>query len=259
MCVTSSPVKSRRIPLLVCLLVCAFSAHPARAEPETPKIVCRASLSNARRAELSTQLRSITGWAGLHFDGEGALRFGTEQPSGGSQSARELLAKAQKSNNLLVIEEASGRADVAFSRVLEGRWKDGSEGKPPAYVIQIDFSDFSHVRGDEPALAAFNAGWGLMHEIEHAVNDSADAEDPGKAGECEEAVNRMRRECGLAERAEYFYTTVPGAEAGDFNTRFVRLAFKDGRPSNKKSRRYWLYWDAELTGGAPDADQLASR
>jgi hypothetical protein len=98
-----------------------------------------------------------------------------------------------------------------------------------------------------------------MHEIEHAVKDSTDAERPGKAGECEEAVNRMRRECGLAERAEYFYTPVPGAEAGDFKTRFMRLAFKDVRASGKKSRRYWLYWDAALTGGAPDADQLASR
>lgn len=259
MCVTSSRVKSRRMPLLVCLLVCAFSAHPAQAEPETPKIVCRAALSNARRAELSTQLRSITGWAGLHFDGEGALRFGTEQPSGGSQSARELLAKAQKSNNLLVLEEASGRADVAFSRVLEGRWKDGSAERPPAYVIQIDFSDYSHVRGDAVALAAFNAGWGLLHEIEHAVNNSGDAEGPGKAGECEEAVNRMRRECGLAERAEYFYTPVPGTEARDFKTRYVRLAFKDVRTADNKHRRYWLYWDAALTGGAPDAGQLASR
>jgi len=31
------------------------------------------------------------------------------------------------------------------------------------------------------------------------------------------------------------------------------------RASNKKPRRYWLYWDAALTGGAADAGQLASR
>src|ERR687897_618706 len=77
---------------------------------------------------------------------------------------------------------------------------------PAADVVQIDFDDFTHVRDDRAALAAFNAGWGLLHEVEHAVRDSADPEGPGAAGECEEAINRMRRECGLAERAEYFYT-----------------------------------------------------
>lgn len=148
---------------------------------------------------------------------------------------------------------------MAFSRVLEGRWKDGAGGRPPAYVIQIDFSDFSHVRGDAAALAAFNAGWGLLHEIEHAVNDSADAEGPGKPGECEAAINRMRRECGLAERAEYFYAPVPGPGRGDFKTLYVRLAFKDERAAGNKGRRYWLYWDAALTGGVADAGQVASR
>ena len=252
-------VMSSRWPLLVCLMVCALSAQPARAEPEKPKIVCRAALTEARRAVLSTQLRSITGWEGLHFDGEGVLRFGAVQPSGGSPSARALLASAQAGKNLLILEDASGHPDVAFSRVLEGRWKDGSEGRPPAYVIQIDFTDFSHVRGDGAALAAFNAAWGLLHEIEHAVKDSTDAEGPGKAGECEEAINRMRRECGLAERAEYFYTPLPGDGSGDFKTRYVRLAFKDERAASHKPRRYWLYWDAALTGGAPGGDQVASR
>lgn len=242
--------------LLACLVVCAFSALHAQAEPETSKIVCRAGLAEARRAELSAQLRAITGWAGLHFDGEGALSFGAEPPSGGSQSARELLAAAQAGKNLIILEDASGRADVAFSRVLEGRWKDGSGGKPAAYVIQIDFSDFAQVRGDRAALAAFNAGWAVLHEVEHAVRDSLDAEAPGETGECEAAINRMRRECGLAERAEYFYTPMPDAWRGDFKTRYVRLAFNG---AGDKRRRYWLFWDAETVGGLPAAGQLAAR
>lgn len=248
-----------RVPLrLACLLVCAFTVVSANAEPSASRIVCRSALAETRRAELAAQLRAITGWAGLHFDGEGFLRFGAERPAGGSQSARELLAAAQTGENLLIIEDASGSADVAFSRVLEGRWKDGSSGRPPAYVVQIDFKDFTHVSGDRAALAAFNAGWGALHEIEHAVNDSVDAKGPGASGECEGTINRMRRECGLAERAEYFYTPLPGAESGDFQTRYVRLAFTQTRAADRKRRQYWLYWDSALTGGT-NADQLASR
>lgn len=254
-----SKVKSRGLLCLASLFVCALSVTTARAETTTPKIVCRAALSESRRAELSEQLRAITGWPGLSFDGEGFLRFGSEAPSGGSQSARALLASAQGGKNLVILEDASGSADVAFSRVLEGRWKGGSTaGKPAAYVVQIDFRDFSHLMGDRAALASFNAAWGLMHEIEHAVRDSADPESLGAAGECEEAINLMRRECGLAERAEYFYTPVPGADRGDFKTRYVRLAFTHARADNKR-QRYWLYWDAALTGGTTDANQVASK
>ena len=253
------PANKRLLLRLACLLACALTCVSAEAEPVTTRIVCRASLAEARRTALSAQLRAITGWAGLHFDSQGALRFGTDAPSGGSQSARSLLAAAQDGKNLLIIEDASGSADVVFSRVLEGRWKDGSEGRPAAYVIQIDFEDFTHVSGDRAALAAFNAGWGLMHEVEHAVHDSTDAKGLGEAGECEASINRMRRECGLAERAEYFYKPFPGAERGDFKTRYVRLAFEEKRVADKKNRRYWLYWDAALIGGAPEANQVAAR
>lgn len=251
-------VKSRRLLCLASLFVCALSCVTAQAETTTPKIVCRAALSETRRAELSEQLRAITGLPGLSFDKDGFLSFGAETPSGGSQSARALLDAAQGGENLIILEDASGSADVAFSRVLEGRWKDGSAGKPAAFVVQIDFKDFSRVKGDPAALAAFNAGWGMMHEIEHAVRDSEDPEGPGAAGECEGAINLMRRECGLAERAEYFYTPMPGAERGDFKTRYVRLAFTHKRADNKQ-QRYWLFWDAALTGGTRDANQVASK
>jgi len=198
-------VKSRGLLCLASLFVCALSGVYSNAETSTPKLVCRAALSASRRAELSEQLRAITGLPGLGFDKDGYLRFGDEAPSGGSRSARALLDAARGGKNLIILEDASGSADVAFSRVLEGRWKDDTAaGKPSAFVVQIDFKDFSRVTGDRAALASFNAGWGLMHEIEHAVRDSADAEGPGAAGECEEAINAMRRECGLAERAEYF-------------------------------------------------------
>jgi hypothetical protein len=97
-----------------------------------------------------------------------------------------------------------------------------------------------------------------MHELKHAVHDSTDAKGLGDTGECEEAINLMRRECGLAERAEYFYTPLPGTQTGDFKTRYVRLAFRHARNGNKQ-QQYWLFWDAALTGGGTDANQVASR
>ena len=219
--------------------------------------MCRAELAAERRQALSEQLRAITGWRGLHFDAEGILRFGEVPPEGGSHAARALLTSAQTGKKLIVIEDASGRADVVFARVVEGRWKEDAAGKPPAFVVQLDFTDFSHVMGDREARAAFNAGWGVMHEVDHVVHDSIDPGGLGMLGECEDAVNLMRRECGLAERGEYFYTFLPGADRGTFKTRFVRLPF-DRPGENDKRRRYWLYWDAALTGGIPAVGQAAS-
>lgn len=250
-------VGSSKTLWLACMIACALSGLPAAAERATPKIVCRAALSDARRQELSTQLRAITGWPGLHFDEGGALDFGVDELRGGSPTARALLTAARAGRNFIVIEDASGRDDVAFCKVVDGRWKGGAQGRPAAFVLLIDFADFSRVSGDPEARAAFNAAWGALHEIEHVVHDSADPKGPGAAGECEGAINVMRRECGLAERVEYFYTPVPGAEGGDFKTRFVRLAFERADGGSKR-RRYWLYWDAEQTGGLGDA-QVASR
>jgi hypothetical protein len=212
-----------------------------------PKIVCRAELREERRLELAAQLRAITGWTGLRFDEEGTLRFGDDQPLGGSASARTLLASARDGKNLIVIEDASGRADVVFCRVLEGKWKVDAVGRPPAHVLQIDFTDFSHVMGDEAALSAFNVGWAVLHEIAHAVHDSDDTNKSGEAGECEGRINLMRRECGLAERAEYFFTPLPGTWHSEFKSRLVRLAFERRAP--RSTKRYWLVWDASLVGG----------
>jgi len=44
-----------------------------------------------------------------------------------------------------------------------------------------------------------------------------------------------------------------------YKTRSVRLAFEEKRVADKKNRRYWLYWDAALTGDAPDANQVAAK
>lgn len=235
---------------LLLLTLAAFCAASARAADSAKvKILCRPELADARRQEVAARLREITDWNGLHFDTDGALRFGEAQGATGSQTARELLAKAARGHLLILLEDASGSAEVVFSRVVEGRWTKDAEAKPRVLIVQVDFSDFTRVKGDRDALASFNVGWAVLHEISHAVNDSTDTERAGEVGECETLVNQMRRECGLAERAEYHFHYMPGVERSEFKTRYVRLAFEQQQPSTNKKRRLWIMWDASVVGG----------
>jgi len=243
----SLPTKASIGLLLLAFAACC--AIPARANSIPDKILCRPELADARRQEVATRLREITDWDGLHFDADGALRFGEAQPAGGSQTSRELLEKAARGSIMILLEDASGSDEVVFSRVVEGRWTKNAEAKPRVLIVQVDFSDFARVKGDRDALASFNVGWALLHEISHAVNDAADTERAGETGECEMLVNRMRRECGLAERAEYHFHYMPGVERSEFKTRYVRLAFEQQQPSTKRKRRLWIMWDASVVGG----------
>lgn len=246
----SVPNLSRAFGTAGLLFLLIFAAVlPARAADFAGRVMCRPDFAAGRRREVTDQLRKITGFDQLYFDEGGALRHG-ETHSGGSPTARELVTSAVSGRRLLIFEDASGRDDVAFCRVVAGRWMSGdAASKPPVQIVLIDFADFSHVTGDREALAAFNVGWGVLHELSHAVHDSLDADRPGEVGECEELINRMRRECDLAERAEYFFTFYPGTEKSEFKTRYVRLAFDEQRPETGKRRRRWLMWDAILVGG----------
>lgn len=230
---------------LLCVLCSGSQAYGIN---PSSSVVCRPDLSSSRRLELAAKLREITGWPRLDFDEDGALRFGGH-PTGGSQTARDLLIAATNGSNLSIIEDASNRDDTIFCRVVEGRWKRDAAQKPPAYIVLIDFADFSHVMGDKAALAAFNVGWSFLHEIAHVVHNSPDTAEAGDVGECESLINRMRRECGLAERADYFYTFFPGTEQNVFMTKLVRLAFDRQPTATNKKKRYWLIWDANLVGG----------
>jgi hypothetical protein len=251
--VRTAPRKALSLPVLsagcVVLLFCVCSAPPVQGVSAQSNVLCRPELASTRRQELISRLREITGWPDLHFNKDGALRVGAGAHTGGSPAARELLAAAINGRNMVVLEDASDRSDVVFCRVALGRWANHRATRPPAYVLLIDFADFSRVIGDREALAAFNVGWGVLHEISHVVHDHLDSDREGEVGECERLINRMRRECDLAERAEYCFTLFPGAERTEFKTRFVRLAFEQWKPQTGKKRRLWLMWDALLVGG----------
>lgn len=242
-------------PLCIVLLACSVSVS---AETSVSNVVCRDTVTSERRDELAGKLRKISGWPDLDFDNSGIMRQGSKEPVGGSSSARKLLAKVISGTTAVVLEDASKSSEVAFCRVIPGKWKQSLSDSRPVFVVQIDFSDFEQVMGDEPALEAFNVGWGLLHELDHIANDSADASSLGETGECEANINQMRRECNLPQRADYFYTLLPLNGESIFATRLVRLAFERGDPSAGKKKRYWIVWDANVVGGLDAQKQIAA-
>lgn len=243
---------------LICVLsFVALFSFPLNAKTTRTSIVVNLELSTAKREVLTEKLSAITGWNNLKFDDNGFLRLEDSAPLSGSATAREFLTKASVDEHLMVIEDASNRKDVVFCQVTKGRWINDYAKNEDVYVIRIDFADFDRVIGDKKVLASFNEGWGLLHEISHVVNDSADALHKDELGECEAFINVMRRECGLAERAQYFHSFYPGNAISEFSTRLVRLAFDLQKA--KKKKRYWLVWDANLVGGLDKLQNIAAR
>ncbi len=242
--VVSTPVRFGFI--CVALLVCCLPTF-AGANPITT-IICREELPTARRELLAAKLRAITGLA-VEFDSSGALRMASSPARGGSQTARDLLRKALDGTRVVILEDASDRQDVVFSRVVPGRLKHHISESPKTFVMLIDFTDFDRLIGDEVALRAFDVGWAFLHELDHVINDLSDSVSPMETGECETHINLMRRELNLPIRADYFYALFPDSERSEFRTRFVRLAFDQRDDTTKKHHRYWVMWDAAVVGG----------
>jgi hypothetical protein len=236
----------------LCLLVTSVNANNIAS-----RIVIRENVPKAHRDELTTRLRIITGLSDLHFDNAGSLLLNENSTSQGSQSARMLLSKAVAGGTLIVLEDASGRSDVAFCRVVPGRLKRDTASQIPVYVVLIDFKDFHQVTGDEEARAAFDVGWGLLHEIDHVVTDSEDPKTVNVVGECEDHINVMRREVGLPLRANYFFTPSSLKADLNFSSRFVRLSFERKDGLSTQTKRYWLVWDSVTVGGLVAEGQRA--
>jgi hypothetical protein len=223
------------------LLLCG--AVSTTATETASHVMLRREVSRSHREELVTRLRVITGLANLQFDESGSLRLDGDAGGTGSESARKLLSQAISGANFIVLQDASSRSDVAFCRVVRGRWLRSESNQPPAYVVLIDFTDFHRLSGDAEARAAFDVGWGVLHEIDHVVTDSEDATNKAGVGECEDHINRMRLEVGLPVRTDYFFTPAYLRADATFNARYVRLSFA------RQNKRYWLIWDAVIVGG----------
>lgn len=222
------------------------------------KVVVRENVSATQRQELIAALKSITGWSSLGFDQQGVLQVGREPAANGSATARSLLGRAVDGDKVIVLEDASSRLDVAFCRVVEARWLTNTGTRLPAFVVLIDFADFHEVIGDKEARAAFNVGWGVLHELDHVVSDSMDSDEQGLLGECETHINAMRREIGLPVRADYFYIESALKADPNFNSKLVRLSFEQYDSNKLRTRRYWIVWDAKVVGGLTTTNQTAA-
>ena len=237
------PRTNRNYFSLKSLKVCAIliaSAIPIFAS-STDKVVVRQNVSKANREELARRLQAITGWAALDFNSNGALTIGDASARDGSSSARGLLNRSISGNRVIVFEDASSRKDVVFCRVVLGKLDQAPNTE--VHIVLIDFADFRQVSGDKQARAAFDVGWAVLHEMDHVVENSEDPEDD-VAGDCEDHINRMRRELGLPVRNTYFFSFLPIRNDGNLISRFVRLGFK-----HANGKRYWLIWDAAVVGG----------
>src|SRR6185437_16577585 len=84
---------SLKLPHVFLATACVcLSALSTQASDGASRIMLRPEVSRSHREELITRLRVITGLSSLNFDNNGSLRLG-EQASGGSESARLLLAE----------------------------------------------------------------------------------------------------------------------------------------------------------------------
>lgn len=222
------------------------------------RVIARRSVSERHRAELENKLRLITGWRDLRFASDGSLVLGTSRTSIGSSIARDLLKRTVSGERVILLEDATGRKDVAFCRVDATAWVNDLPGDQSVFVVLIDFADFKQISGDRQARAAFDVGWALLHEIDHVVEDSADAEYVDETGECESHINKMRQELGLPVRTDYYFSFLPVRSDSSLISKFVRLGFDYQDRTSGKTKRYWLLWDAVVVGGLPPGVQTAS-
>jgi len=247
---------TKRLAIAVVGVVLLMSSSAAA--KSAGRVVLRDDVSPAHRDQLLNKLRKITGWTELTFAADGALSIEATEASTGSKSARGLLAKATAGASVIVLEDASSRADVAFCRVVPARWLNAHAANVRAFVVLIDFTDFEQLVGDNEARESFDVGWAVLHELDHVVMNSADSEVHDHLGECETHINRMRDELGLPLRASYFFTASALKADPNFSTRFVRLPFEKRDPSSRRLKRYWLTWDLTVVGGvAPSLNRLA--
>jgi hypothetical protein len=129
--------------------------------------------------------------------------------------------------------------------------------KIDVFPLEIDFSDLLKLRGDPLALAAFDLGFVILHELGHAALGLRDAAgDPQGLGECEELINRIRRELNLPERQTYvaqIYSS-PAFPPTQGSNKLAELVF--ARAVEKKGRmqieKFNLRWEASKVGPIMD-------
>jgi len=214
-----------------------------------------------------TSLRDKAGLLEMRFDENGFLTLGDQsKTSGGSATARALLGAAATMAHAVDLESHLYSSKVAFARLAEPvAYRHFSSGATiDVFPLEIDFSDFSKLRGDRQALAAFDLGFVILHELGHAALGLRDAASgPRGPGECESLINRIRHELNLPERQTYVARTytAPTFTPTHVSTKLAELVFareveKQGRMQIEK---FNLRWEAALVGQILEAEDQGSK
>ncbi len=203
-------------------------------------------------------LRHKTGFQSLRFDEAGFLMIA--DPSrihGGSALARNLVLAAIHGRKSIMLQSHNRSPRVVFARVGEPMDCVGARSQQRIELapIEIDFSDFHHLRGEREAVEAFDPGFVLLHELCHAALEMTDRTDSeNAAGDCETLVNAIRRELGLPERQEYramssWKTLFPST----LTARIAELNFATVQPDRHREgrarrKRFSLTWNVLEVG-----------
>jgi len=213
-------------------------------------------LSAKRLETLLISLREKTGLPGLEFDEDGFLRLNDAKlTAGGSQAARDLLFAAMNGDVAFDLEDHSRSIEIAFARCGSPiSYQSRASGAQIEVIpLELDFVDFDRLRGDRQVLASFDLGIVILHELAHAALRLNDARtlDEGP-GDCENYINKIRRDLDLPERQQYFARLIErstGSTSGAMS-KIAELLFQksktvDGR---EKKESFILGWEATLVG-----------
>jgi hypothetical protein len=271
---------TRARPNHVCVIAATFAALCSVLSPPTATagdpLRYRGGLRNStgeRRLNAKqlnavlTSLRDKAGLLEMRFDENGFLTLGDQTKfSGGSATARALLDAATTMGRAVEMESHMYSSKVAFARLAEPlAYQHYSSGaKIEVFPLEIDFSDFSKLRGDRQALAAFDLGFVILHELGHAALGLRDAAgDLQGLGECEALINRIRRELNLPERQTYvaqthtapsFTSTLASIKLAELV--FARAVEKQGRMQIEK---FNLQWEAFIVGPIIEVEDRGSK
>ncbi|HMV48967.1 MAG TPA: hypothetical protein PLD20_30520 [Blastocatellia bacterium] len=218
-------------------------------------------LSAEQLSLIALRLREITGWQSLAFDEDGFLVCPEPQAiSGGSAAARKLLGAALSGEAAYELESHPRSSVVKFARLANRTVyvNRNSALTITSYPVQIDFKDFRFLQGEASALAAFDPGIALLHELAHGVWDLPDAQsEADEPGACESYINQIRRELHLPERQHYKVNARHRLNSLLLlaELHFIQFTEKNGRLRRK---RFFLRWGAPLVGDLDDARLAAA-
>lgn len=217
----------------------------------------RYKLSGKQVTALEASLRQKTGYRDLRFDEAGFLTLGdAESVAGGSPAARELIRAVVNSHNCFELESHDRSPQIVFaslgtSTIYESR---ASGARIEVRPVQLDFYDFRCLQGSKEVLAAFDPGFALLHELVHGVLHLHDAlDDSSGVGECEDYINRIRRELGLPERQTYIARSRQVIYFPAVYTRLAELVFARaaGPEERGKVENQYLSWELQRVGATP--------